>query len=458
MNITGFIASLFLYPASIVMGYLLGAIIGVKNFWERVSVGWLLGTSVSTYLFFLLYAYAGWRYTWVYTILLFVGLNAFLLILAVVTKRFSLSRFRTEMRSHFQRWHKLRNNTVILVLIGMIAIPVAFAFAQNIHWPVVDWDALALYDFRAKVFAMSGGMDDGIIRGYFLHYPLYTSLLHTFSYVFGIQASKMWYTMFYVATLLVFYSLLQRHTTQRYALLGTFFLAISPRIFQHAQMAYTNLPHAVFLALGYLYLWEWWRKGDKVDVILGATLIMASTWVRLTEPLWMPSLLMLTLGLLKWRRQVGLIIISAILIVILRMPWTAFVAYHDHLSIANPLQIGQGLQLPNNIWELLVRVPEVNTFFWISIFPLFAGYVYPMVISGLYLLYKERWKDLWEYLWMIFFLLFIFAGIFLFSFQFKGWQLIPDSAARMAMFLIPLSIYLVMKSELWLVPKNPKNK
>lgn len=449
-----FLTALFIYPISFAVGWLLGTVIGVKNFWERMSLGWLLSTSLLSYTYFLLYAYAGWRFTWLNTTVLFVGSVVGLSVLLVGVKKYSWQQFRVEIQNHVRRWRQLPQRQTVLILTSLVAVPVLFTFILNLHWPVMDWDALALYDFRAKVFTMSGGMEDGIPRGYFLHYPLYTSMLHMFSYLYGIQSARTWYSLFYVCSLAVFYELLQRHTSQKRALVGTLFLAISPRIFQHAQMTYTNLPHSMYVALGYIYLMEWWRQGKRVDLLVGAALVAASTWVRLTEPFWLPAVVMILAGLLRWSRQWWLAVLAVALMILVRFPWTNFVAQQDHLSITNPLQIGAGLQLPTNPLLWVSRLGEVNTFFWASIYPLFDDFVPALIISSLYLLYKEKWRQLIEYGVFALMVLFIYAGIFVFSFQFKGWQLIPDSAARMSMFLLPVSLYLIMKSDLWLVPRS----
>lgn len=448
-----FISALILYSSSLLFGYLLATSIGLKNFWEKFSTGWLLGTGLMTYVSFLAYDVLGWRFTPTYTLVELVILVTICVAVSVYYQKFSLAQAKDEMRRHMARWQQLSKDKVILLLLLMILVPLIFTTVQNIHWPVLDWDALALYDFRAKVIAQTGGLEDGIIRGYFLHYPLYTSLLHAYSYMFGTDSARTWYTLFYLISIVTFYQLLLRHTPQKQALLGAFLLAVSPRIFQHSQMTYTNLPHAMYLAFGYMYLWEWWHGGRRVDLLVGAALIAFSTWVRLTEPLWIPAFGILVWGALKWRALAWQAVAAGIFIYVVRVPWIQYVAVHDHLFISNPFQIGQGFQFPNTLLALLTRLEEVTRFFWLSIYPLFSEYSPALVIGGLYLMYREKWVDLMEYAFFLLLVLFIFGGIFLFSFQFKGWQDIPDSAARMAMFLSPLALYLVMKSDLWQVTR-----
>lgn len=445
------IISILLYTSIFIIGYLLMSLLSVKNMWEKLAVGWLIATNALTYVYFLLYSVFNFRFTTINLVILLIVIAMLLLLLTKFKKNEVQITFKDELDLHFKKLHGLKKEKVTLVLIFLVLIPIFIGFLLNLHWPVMDWDALALYDFRAKVISTTGGLEDGISRGYFLHYPLYTSLLHTFSYLFNLESARVWYSFFYLCSLVAFYELLQRHVSQKQALIGTFFLAISPRIYQHSQMTYTNLPHAMYLALGYIYLGEWWRKGNKTDVIIGSILIAASTWVRLTEPLWIPALGILLLGALKWRTKQQIIysFASALLIVCLRFPWTTYVAHHDKLSITNPLQIGGGLQISSDHAVLLTRIVEVYNFFMISVIPVFKEYTPALMIAGFYILYKKRWHELTEYLFFFLLLLYIYAGIFLFSFQFKGWQEIPDSATRMAMFLIPIIIYLIMKSELW---------
>jgi len=446
------LAALFLYGTIILSGYFFATQIGVKRELEKIGVGILVATYSITFFAFLLYSYFAVRYTLINLIILI------LVVLSITSIPFFLSlkknniKFKINLDLLSNQLKSLIPKYDVLFLIFLVSIPVTFTCIQNIHWPVVDWDAVALYDYRAKVFSISGGMEDGISRGYFLHYPLYTSLLHTFSYLFNLETVRTWYSIIYIATLFIFYELLKRNVSTKRALIGVFLLAISPRIFQHSQMTYTNFPHAVYLSLGYIYLCEWFKKGEKLDIFIGGLLVAGSMWIRLTEPLWLPTLLIILVGIWKRKSQWKISLFTILLILFLRQPWTSFVKLHDQLDISNPLQIGVGLQLPTNPNDYLIRFKEVSYFFFSSVYPLFSQYVPSLVIASLYALYKEKWHEVFEYLNFLLLVLFIFSGIFLFSFQFNGWKDIPDSAARMSMFLLPLSVYLIMKSDLWSIP------
>src|SRR5690606_36372601 len=108
--------------------------------------------------------------------------------------------------------------------------------------------ALALYDYRAKVKAVEGSMQQGPSLGYFFQYPPYTSLLHVFSYIFSIDRPKIIYSCLYLSFLITFFALLRRSNTSSIALTGTLLLAIDTFVFRHSTMAYTNLPYVIFLS------------------------------------------------------------------------------------------------------------------------------------------------------------------------------------------------------------------
>lgn len=445
-----FLSSLILYGTLFFAGFVWAGVLGVKNKIEKTGIGFLLSTYFVTYVSFLLYRYAQVRYTLQNTIILYLGVMLVTVLFTRIFKSSGLPKISLKTTD----LEKIFKNERTISLLCLICIPIGFAFLQNIHWPVVDWDAIALYDYRAKVFVITGGMEDGIKRGYFLHYPLYTSLLHTYTYLFGMQSVRLWYSFLYISAAFVFYSLLRRKVSRNRALLGVILFVISPRIFQHAQMTYTNFPHAVYLSLGYIYLWEWLRLGKISDLYIAGLVIAGSMWVRLTEPLWIPSIALIILGLVKRPSQWKECVFVVASLFALRHPWTSFVEVQDKLNISNPLQIGNGLQLPSNPFTYVSRFVEVISFFKISVYPLFSEYVPALFLASMFALYHEKWDEVFEYISFLGLVVFIFIGVFIFSFQFKGWQEIPDSAARMAMFLIPIATYLIAKSDLWILPKR----
>src|SRR5688572_8898142 len=98
-----FISALILYSSSLLFGYLLATSIGLKNFWEKFSTGWLLGTGLMTYVSFLAYDVLGWRFTPTYTLVELVILVTICVAVSVYYQKFSLAQAKDEMRRHMAR-------------------------------------------------------------------------------------------------------------------------------------------------------------------------------------------------------------------------------------------------------------------------------------------------------------------------------------------------------------------
>ena len=98
----------------------------------------------------------------------------------------------------------INSTTISKVLLAVLTIIFLNSLLQNYFWPVSDWDALALYDFRGKVVAETGSFIDGIKLGYFYQYPPFTSLLHTTLYVLNFDRVKVWYSLLYVSFQIIF--------------------------------------------------------------------------------------------------------------------------------------------------------------------------------------------------------------------------------------------------------------
>jgi len=164
------------------------------------------------------------------------------------------------------------------------------SLVHNLYWPVSDWDSLAVYDFRAKSFLLTGYMKDAINSGYFTAYPLYTSLSHTFLYLLGFKNPVFFYSFLYVSLIVSLFFAMHRITHNRiFSLLFALLLSFNPFIYGHSLMSYTNLPYTVMIAVGFAYILFSFLN-ERLDFgafTLGAVLVSLSSWVRSPEPFWL---------------------------------------------------------------------------------------------------------------------------------------------------------------------------
>lgn len=341
------------------------------------------------------------------------------------------------------------SNIIEKIIVVIIGVLLGGSIIQNLFWPITDWDAIVLYDFRAKIIATTGSFDEGVKLGYFFQYPPYTSLLHTSLYLAGVQYAKIWYSLLYAAFILGMYSLLRKRTDRLFSLIGALLIAINPLIFEHATMAYNNLPYVIFISFGFLYLLSWIRSGKSSELFIGGIMTAASTWMRLSEPFWFFSVLMIIFGIFIHKKHIVYALISIALIYYLKQPWVQFVAIKEGtatVSAATLLPSGASNLLSLTLFK---NVREVSVYLIQYVFPKLYAYMLPFCLT-LYLLFKEKkWSGLIETLIFFIPLAMIYTGTLIFSMNFSEWNLIPDSAARMSMFLIPLVIYLISGANQW---------
>ncbi len=431
-------------------GWLIAGVVGSRHPAERLGVGILVGSTLTTYFMFLLFDYLHIHFT-VVNIFLAIAIQLVIGIFLSQALHLSIKKDLLYLREWLLRGWQFRSTLRIdFAFVCLLTLIVGYTFIQNLYWPVFDWDALALYDFRAMVISRTGDMLDGIRRGYFLHYPPYTSLLHSINYILGDHHPKVWYSLLFLAMLLIFYSLLRRDTSRKVALLGTCFLAIVPVLFDHAQMAYTNLPHAIFVGLGYLFFMIWWRSGRRADLLIGSFLVAFSLWIRDTEPFWIPAVMLIVAGTVRHRKDWVWVALSLFMILFVKVPWLRYEFFYDKVIPEAPTTVVWKVMMHVSLHDAMVHVVHVLVFLKMAVWTLFERFSIALVIAFVYAFSRRDVDRIMEFGLLAFFVAYIMFGTFLFSFEYPGWDKIPDSATRMSMFLLLICVYLIMRSELWL--------
>lgn len=431
---------------------------------ENWGLAWLLGMGWGTIAWFLTYLLWGERFTLVSLLSVLVASN-------LVTWS-GIWMWQRPMWLLLRSWlikvpmavravrRQLHQDPVVGLGVVILAVIVGFVFIQDLFWPVTDWDALALYDFRAKVMVITGSLAQGKELGYFFQYPLFTSALHAATYLSGLGVAKIWYALLYQASLAVFYALLRRRSSAVVSMWGTVFLATSPLLFQHSFMAYTNLSYTMLGSLGFMYLWQWWADGQDQDGTLGAMLVGLSTWVRISEPFNLVAALLVLCVLAKraWTRQLSWqrwLHVACLLglIVFTRYPWDMLIKQTYGQNLATPIN---SLSLVQT-WSpsaFAGRVVEVVRYLWKNSAPVYLRYA---LVAGLLVvidLRHRRWQLVFAWFSILALMGMIFVGTLLLSFSLESWNRIGDSVARMSMFLVPLWMYVIFASPTWQLPRK----
>lgn len=430
-----------------IIGFLVTILVGVKDKLEALGLSYLFGSGLITILFLINHFIFNIDLNGI-NFLLAIIVSLVLLTFAIVLskKRISLIKIK-KLKNGFNNVSCFEKFIIVFLLLIL-----GYTFLENYIWPITDWDALALYDFRARVMSTTGNMSEGVELGYFFQYPPFTSFLHVFGYIFGSERVKIVYSFIYFSLLMTFYSLLKKTQANYVALLGVLMLGIDAFVFRHATMAYTNLSYVAFISLGLIYLTFWLNNSSKKDLLVGGILVGLSTWVRASDPFWYIGILIILFGLIKKKKQIR---VGASLIlgtVLIYKFWDYFVAT---INISSNTQNRESLYLKvltgdiQYYLNIIKSIPMIIIYFWDNVI-IIIKHLLPLTIFTIYYDFKNKNNlNIISYILLIISWIMIFAGIIVFSLFYETWDLIGESLQRMSMVLIPLVIFIIYNSSIW---------
>jgi hypothetical protein len=299
---------------------------------------------------------------------------------------------------------------------------------------------MVLYDFRAKIFAQTGSMQDAIARGYFFGYPLLTSLIHTWSYLLGVSNPQFYYGFLYTFLVINFFTNIKKLKVNRLlSLFITALVAVSPRLFDHTQWAYTNLPYSIYIILGSIYLYWGIKNKDLGSFITSALLIGLSTWTRTAEPFWLSCLVMgiaFSLFIKKWLWPLIYITIFCSIM----LPWRMFQSMFGDggVNVANQI-VSTSVGAVTNFQFSIIRT--TLDFVMINVVNEYLGHflLLAIILVVKFLIKSKNW--FFSFL-ILFDLCLTFAGTLIFVKDTSYWSEIPNSLTRMVMFIPVMVLFL----------------
>jgi hypothetical protein len=441
----------------VIIGMLVALAFGVKEKIEILGLAYLLGSALLTLLFFLTHWLLNWNLDQQNLIVCVIASLVGLFVLAVFrhqTNQFERI-FTFKISESWRRLEKIEKMIVAAVILFFI-----YSLFINYHTPMTDWDALAFYDFRAKIMTADGNMARGASLEYFFQYPPYTTFLHVFGYLFNAQHVKLAYSMIYGSFLLTFFTLVRRRTDRAISLIALFLLASFPTVLEHSVTAYSNLSYTVFYALGVMYLWQSVHFKNRKDLLLGSALIGLSTWVRSTEPFWLIGAFLIVWGYLKNRRYLFESLLGIGWLSLPNYLWRLFIGKlsadtasnlidtetHTVSAVKSFFQLQEGIQ----VW--LIHTWETSAYLVKVLLPEF------FFLFLLWFLANKTFMKKWNMEMSTLFLLLaiVWGGTFIFSFTFETWNKIDGSIVRMCMIFIPLLLFSLVNNLKYVKRNNVK--
>lgn len=382
-------------------------ILGKKRVGESLALSWLSGSVIFSLCLFIFNYFLGVKLDLANSWLIFASLTAILLIPNI--KNFSLPE-----KIHLSKFTKI--SLILIIWLTASALITSFFF------PVADWDAVTVFDFRTKPLLELGQIKNSLILPTISSYPLYTTLLHFWVYLNGLWTAMPIYPLFTASFVIGIYFAARRVMSSKVSLLLAIAGMLAPKIYVNSFVAYTNLPYSILLILGAVYIYLWTKQRSYRDLILGILLSAATFWVR-DFPFALVNFSLLFLAFPFFKKYSKYLVIFLILVLV------SFLFIPNFSTVANYLK-----------WS----VYKYYSPFWL----IFAG----LVIYN----FKKRNADwFWPLLYTGYGLT-IFVGAYILTKQNSTYYLgIPDAIQRMTIFLNPVVIWFlaVTASTIHLVKK-----
>lgn len=414
---------------------------------ERVSIGFLLGTGIFTFLIFIFYL-VGLRFTYLN---LKTEWGALVLILSLVLylmTGFKISNLRIWLlgRLHLKNI-SFKPKSWIHYIFGLMAFFTGLSFILGQYWPVYGWDSIAFYDFRGKTFFATGGLEDGIARGYFFGYPLYTSLMHMLSYFFQGNI-HMFYLLLFLAFIVLTYYSLASFVPNKLAVLGTALIFFLPSTFGQSYFDYSNLPYSVFLICGILYGLRYDKEGKESMLIFSALFTGLSCWVRAVEPFWIINILLMTYIIIakayryKNIYYLGWLVFVIMIVLILEQPWRLYESAHYHglQNITDQAALGVRSIMGGVDVD---RLQDVIATTWSETVSTWQPFLWIFMVAAL-INYKKTKNNILFLGLVISYIVLLFISTYLFSLVWSDWKSIIDSQQRLSSFMLPLLIFSII--------------
>jgi hypothetical protein len=260
---------------------------------ERLALGYGLGLAISTYSMFV----ALWLrmpFSVFSTSMLLVSLVAGAGLLAAYRRR--VSRVHCPSAGGTtplgEQWPDRQLTRVVstICLAGVFGLWLS-ALIVSAYWPIWNWDALAMFDYRGRVIAATKSLGFLTHEAYWGSFPLLTSLAHAFVYTHGGNVPQMIYPLYYLALLVVFHANVRSISGPVVAGVFTLLLATTPLLWTHATEAFTNLTFTFYYLGGVVYVYRWILSAHRPHLWLGSVLLSFIAWSRYgPEPLFVAIL------------------------------------------------------------------------------------------------------------------------------------------------------------------------
>jgi hypothetical protein len=226
-----------------------------------------------------------------------------------------------------------------VVVFLLLVISSAYLAVQRSY---STWDAAGIWGVKGLAIAMEGDIRAaGEWGSHGLQYPLNIPLQISMFEFFGqpsIEWSKLIFPVFYGSLILAIYGFLSLRAAWIKSFTGSLLVASVPFIFEHATIAYANLPFTTYIVLGCIFLLAPRRNDSRFGAIAGGIFFGLAAWSR-PEGLFLVVSSLLVLGFSRRIFKMHQIITWNFILpfLFLSLPWQLFSFSMSSNSFSNEI-------------------------------------------------------------------------------------------------------------------------
>jgi len=264
-------------------------------------------------------------------------INVVLILIALLLIYYVWSRNKAQIKLDLHFKYKL-------VHIFLLVFPIIYIFIAN-YWPISEWDALTLYDFRGRVFSEGGLLKDlskldeydKYNSGYYFAYPPATSILHSSFYSLGMNNPKAIYPFFLISLTIFFYTSITQFLSKKLGLIVSTSVFFIVSLTTQALIPYTNLAYIYFYFVSIILLIESVTENslNSGKLLLSAIFLAGSSWLRFVEPFYLINIFLLFYFLVIKKIKLAHLIMYMVPISLIRISWDKIQSAYTTSSFLN---------------------------------------------------------------------------------------------------------------------------
>ncbi len=195
--------------------------------------------------------------------------------------RKSLAQDLRRIRPFFK---SLKFNLTEKFCVGLVSLEFCCILLEGMSVPYHAWDAVAMWEGKA-VFIFHDGTIDSIASFPHPSYPLNTTLELVFFFsLYGTphHYAKMLFASFFLSLVIVFYyTLREGGLGKTTAILVTSILSLNTLLYDHATIAYADLPLTFYYTTAFIFIFQFFRTGAREKLVLAAIFHGLAAWTKI---------------------------------------------------------------------------------------------------------------------------------------------------------------------------------